>query len=301
MAADGATLRPLGLAIAGMALVAAMDATVKALGTHFPVVEILFLRFLVAAMWLALYIAVRRQSWPRRKDWRQHLLRALSLGATAFLFFTALTRLPLALATAIVMTGPIYVVVFGRVLLKEELRPRLIGATGLAVLGSLVIVFGNTQVSLSGGGDPIGWLAALAAPVTYALTVVLMKTHSSTDTPASISFAQSALIAALVLPIMTPSFIMPGPGHLPLIVLAGFLGAAGYLLFVSGLSRLPASLAGLADYTTLLWAALWGFLFFAEIPGLPVWIGGAMIIGGCWLITRRGSAKPVPVEPTQPV
>ncbi len=301
MASDTSTLRPLGLAISGMALVAAMDATVKALGSHFPVVELLFLRFLVAALWLALYIAVRRQAWPRRRDWRRHLLRALSLGATAFLFFTALTRLPLALATAIVMTGPIYVVLFGRVLLKEEVSSRLVGATVLAVLGSLVIVFGNTHVSLRGGGDPVGWAAALAAPITYALTVVLMKTHSGNDSPASISFAQSALIALLVLPVMAPSFIMPGIEHLPLILLAGFLGAAGYLLFVSGLARLPASLAGLADYTTLLWAALWGWLFFAELPGLAVWIGGAMIIGGCWLITRRGARKPVPVEPTQPV
>jgi S-adenosylmethionine uptake transporter len=68
--------------------------------------------------------------------------------------------------------------------------------------------------------------------------------------------------------------------------LIGFLGAAGFLFFINGLKRLPMSVFAVLDYSALLWASLLGFIFFAEVPGIQVWIGGVLIIAACLLSAR---------------
>ena len=103
------------------------------------------------------------------------------------------------------------------------------------------------------------------------------------------TLGQSVVAALFVLPLAVgnlPAITAPLAG---LATLIGFLGAVGFLLLVNGLRRMPVSVFAVIDYTGLVWAGIFGFAFFGEIPGLPLWLGGALIIAAC-LITARSKS-----------
>lgn len=275
----------------GMGALSAMDAVAKGLGADFPVMQVVMMRYCGAALWLALFIAATRRAWPQRRFLGRHLVRSALMCLTAFLFFYAITHLPLAVATALVMSSPIYVALLGMVFLKEPARASIGIAIVLGLGGALVIVFwGGETVSATGEASPLAWAAALLAPLSYAAGVVLLKHHSGEENAAAITLAQSVLATLVALPFALPVLVVPAEGQWLGIALVGFLGALGYLLFIAALRHLPASVFALIDYTSLLWAAGLGYLVFAEVPGLGLWLGGALIVAAC-LIGMRAARR----------
>ena len=274
------------LGIVGIAALTAMDAVAKALGASMPAAEVVFVRYVGSAMWLALFLILTRGAWPRRRNWRRHALRGGLMALTAWLFFYAITHLPLAIATALAMSAPIYVSVMGVLFLKETAAKSLIFAIVLGVAGSLIIVFGNGPVTFDGTPQGLAWIAAILAPMTYAGGIVLLKHHAADEGGAAMTLAQSLFAAVVVLPVAAPGFVVPPVEVWGLVVAVGLLGGVGYLLLISGLRRVPASAFALVDYTALLWAAAFGFVFFGEVLGVHLWIGGAMIIAACSLGLR---------------
>lgn len=270
------------LCFAGMALLCAMDAVAKALGAHLTTFQVTFVRYAGAAIWLALYIILAKAHWPLRRNWRRHVLRGLLMVTTACLFFYAVTHLPLAIATALAMSAPIYVSLFGILFLKERPSPVLGLAIGLGIAGSAVMVIGADGGGVA-AGDISGWIAGLLAPVAYAAAIVLLKHHSDDENAAALSLSTAVVAAAVLLPVAAADFVMPSAGVWPLMGVIGFLGAGGIVLLTIGLRTTPASSFAIVDYASLLWAALFGFLFFSEVPELRFWIGGALIVSACAL------------------
>ncbi len=277
------------LCMAGMALLCAMDAVAKALGAHLNVFQIALVRFGGAALWLALYMALTRGVWPMRLHWRRHVLRGLLMVCTACLFFYGITNLPIAIATALAMSAPIYVSLFGIVFLRERPSPPAILAILLGVAGSAVIVFGGGIGSLE--GELTAWLAALLAPVAYAASIVLLKRHADDEGAAALTVSTAAVAGIALLPLALPGFVLPPIEVWPLMGVIGLLGALGFVCLTTGLKTTPASAFAVVDYTSLLWAALFGYVFFSEIPELRFWIGGGLIVVACalgtWATTRR--------------
>ncbi len=274
------------IAISGIALLCAMDAVAKALGGHVGTPFVVFVRYVGAALWLALYLACFRQPWPRRENFGRHALRGGLMGATAFMFFFAITRLPLAVVAALAMTAPLYITGLSVVLLKEKAHQLLYVALAFGLAGSAAIGLGGQSLEVSGEFEPLAWAAAILAPLAYAGAIVLLKHHSSDEGAPQMTLAQSLAAAMVAVPFLIPTFEAP-PAHVyPLVLGVGFLGAMGYLLLITGLKRIPASVFAILDYTGLLWAAMFGLVFFGEWPPLQVWIGGALIIVACALGTQ---------------
>jgi S-adenosylmethionine uptake transporter len=268
------------LCFAGMALLCAMDAVAKALGGHgLNTFQIGFVRYGGAAVWLAIYIAATRAAWPNASNWKRHVQRALLMVVTACLFFYGVTHLPLAIATALAMSAPIYVSIFGIVFFRERPSPMLGVAILLGIVGSIVIVAGNTGNGPS--SDISGWIAGILAPITYAGAMVLLKHHSDDESAAALSLSTAAIAALVLLPLAVPGFAMPPSDAWPLLPLIGFFGACGFVLLTIGLRTTPASSFAIVDYMSLLWAAGFGFVFFSEVPALRFWLGGALIVAGC--------------------
>jgi S-adenosylmethionine uptake transporter len=268
------------LCFAGMALLCAMDAVAKGLGAHLNTFQIGFVRYGGAAVWLVLYMLLARQSWPRLGNWRRHVLRGVLMVVTACLFFYGVTHLPLAIATALAMSAPIYVSLFGMIFFKERPSPILGIAIVLGIIGSAVMVIGGDA---SGATDISGWIAGLLAPITYAGAIVLLKHHSDDDSATALTLSTAAVAALILLPLAAPGFPMPVDQMWWQLPLIGFLGACGFVLLTTGLRTTPASSFAVVDYASLLWAAGFGFVFFAEVPQLRFWIGGALIVAGCAL------------------
>lgn len=285
------------LLVAGLGILTlcSMDAVAKTLGAAFPIAQVVMMRYGSAALWLALFIPLAGKAWPQRRYLKRHAMRAALMCVTAFLFFYGITNLPLAIATALAMGAPVYVAALGVLMLKEKLKPSILVAVVLGLAGGAVIMLGgDSSPSATGEESALAWVAALLAPVAYALALVLLKSHSSDENAASMIFAQSALAALIALPFAAPDLIMPDGGQLLAVAVVGFLGALGFLLFVAALRFLPASIFALVDYTAILWAAGLGFLVFGEVPGLSLWLGGALIIAACLIGMRTARAAPIP-------
>ncbi len=276
------------LGAAGIALMCGMDAVAKALGTELTTFQVVFVRYAGAALWLALWIGLSRGNWPKRASLSRQAIRAVMLVITASRFFFAVGRLPLAVVAALGMTAPVYVTVLGALIFKEHVGPGPWAALGIGAAGSAIIIFSGGALELGGAGDPLAWAAAVLAPFTYAVTLVILKHHSGHEEPAAMTLGQSAIAALLVLPLAAgnlPAVTLPVAG---LAVLIGFLGAVGFLLLINGLRRMPVSVFAVLDYTGLVWAGVFGFVFFSEVPGVQLWVGGALIVTAC-VITARSS------------
>lgn len=279
--------------VAGIATLTAMDAVAKGLGASLPTSEVVLVRYVGAALWLALFLVVTQGAWPKRHNLRRHALRGGLMALTAWLFFYAITHLPLAIATALAMSAPIYVSLMGVVFLKESASATLVFAIALGIAGSMVIIFAGEPIDLSGGAQYLAWGAAVLAPITYAGGLVLLKHHAADEGGAAMTLAQSVFAALIVLPLAAPNFVVPPPAAWGPVVLLGLLGGVGYLLLISGIRRIPASAFSLVDYTALLWAAGFGFFFFSEVVEPSLWIGGAMIIAACAVGMRSTRGSPV--------
>jgi len=270
------------LGAGGIALVCAMDAVAKALGADFSTFQIVFVRYLGAALWLGLWILLTQGVWPRVSDLGRQTLRAALLVVTASMFFYAVAQLPLAIVTALAMTAPLYVTLLGAIALNERIGPTGVTALALGVIGSAIILLGGGALDFGNSdGKLLAWGAATLAPFSYAVTLAVLKHHSTREEPASMTLSQSAIAALLVLPLALgtlPEFTMWFAG---LTTLIGLLGAAGFLLLLHGLRRMPVSYFAVLDYTGLLWAALLGLVFFGEVPGLEFLLGAILIIIAC--------------------
>jgi len=278
------------LCLAGMILLCAMDAVAKALGPHLSTFQITFVRYGGAVVWLTAYVALTRGAWPDPRNWRRHLLRGATIVVTASLFFYALSKLPLAIVTALALSAPIYVALIGIVVFKERPTPSLIVAILLGIAGSAVMVFGGGAMAFE--GEPLAWACALLAPVAYATSMVLVKHHADDESAAALTMASGLVSALLVLPFALPGLAAPAPGAWPLMALIGFLGAAGFVLLTIGLRTTDAAVFAIVDYMNIIWAALFGYVFFREVPELRFWIGGGLIIAACAIGAVAAARRP---------
>lgn len=289
---------PFLLAMLAMAALTGMDAVAKALAPDFSTMQIVFMRYLVPALLLALVIAALRGPWPQRHLLWPTFIRAIFITMTAFFFFYAIATLPLVTATVIAMTGPVLIAVLGVAFLGESWSRRLTVAMALAVAGALIIIVGSSDSPLRAQGDWSAWVAALLAPVTYAIVVVLLRVHAVQEGALAIGLGQASLVCLLTAPFVLPTLIVPTGGQWWLVIGIGLLGTVGMLSMTQALRDLPASIFSFMEYLAPVWAALFGYIFFAEWPALPVWIGTGFILLGCaFAASQKRVAQEATVEP----
>ena len=274
----------LALGAAGIALLCGMDAVAKSLGAHISTFQIVFVRFGGAAVFLSLYLLAIKGAFPQRANMGKHAMRGAMMAGTAVMYFYAATHLPLAVAMALSMTAPLYISLFGIIFLKEKYNWVLPVSIVLGLGGAAVIVFGGGGQSFaSADQNMLAWVAGVLAPITYGGSLVLMKHHSTGESAAAMTIAQNVSAAVLIAPFALINPSVPELEIVPRLFLIGMLGALGYLFILSGLRKVTANAFAVLDYTGLVWAALLGYVFFAEVPEIQVWLGGALIITACAL------------------
>jgi drug/metabolite transporter (DMT)-like permease len=279
--------RPLlgmGLRLLTALLLAVMFAGVKwasQRGVH--VVESLFWRQLGSAICATAWVA-----WGpgfatlRTKRIGAHVTR-MGVGLTAmFLNFLAMTLLPLAEATAIGFSVPIFSVVLAALVLGEPTGKWRWGAVIVGFIGVLVVVQpGSSHLPLEGGA-----VAVVAALLTAAVTIVIRRLGATEAAATTVFwFAVSSLVP---LALLMPWFANAHDAATWAIV-AGLSLAGGLAqLTLTGALRLaPVALVMPMDYTSLVWATLFGFLLFGQLPTEWTWIGAPVIIASGLVILWR--------------
>lgn len=276
----------------GMALLTGMDALVKQLSGGYPTFQIVFMRFAVTAVIIGAGVLALRQDWPRRDRLKAHAGRALLMVVTTSSFFYALGHLPLADVFALSFTSPIFTALFAALFLKEPVGAATAGAIATGFLGMLVIVFGAGGAASNASYPPLALTCALLSPVTYALSIVLLRAQTASEPVTVIVTVQAALVALMLTPVMAVQFVWPSPHDGLVFLLLGALGSAGYLAFAGGLKHISAARFSVVEYTGLLWAAALGLVFFRETPPVSIWLGAGLIIAGCLIVSRSRAPKP---------
>ncbi len=280
------SIGPVLVATLGIALLTAMDGIAKHLSAEFATLQIVFARFAISGLCALGLVIVLRAGWPQRDRLGAHAVRAVLMVVTSSTFFYAIGRLPLAEVFAITFTGPIFVALFGALLLREPVTPPI----WLAILGGfagMLVIVGTGELGTGRSDELLAWAAAIASPITYALSIVLLRSQAQREPQTVIVLVQSLMVAGLALPFAIPAFRVPEGEALGWFLALGLLGTAGYLCLVSALSRLSAARFGVVDYTGLLWAALIGWALFDETPRLTLWFGAALIVSACLLILKK--------------
>ncbi len=274
----------MGLRLLTALLLALMFAGVKwaaTRGVH--VVESLFYRQIGSAICASAWVAMGPgfASLLTKRVWA-HVTR-MGVGLTAmYLNFLAMTLLPLAEATAIGFTVPIFSVVLAALVLSEPTGRWRWGAVLVGFLGVIVVVQpGDGHVPMMGGA-----VALFAALLTAAVTIVIRRLGATEAAATTVFwFAVSSLVP---LALLMPWF---GTAHdgATWAIIAGLSLAGGLAqLTLTGALRLaPVALVMPMDYTSLVWATILGILLFGQLPSHWTWIGAPVIIASGLVILWR--------------
>jgi drug/metabolite transporter (DMT)-like permease len=279
------------LFLSAILLFSVMDALAKDLTARYEPVQVVWARyagqtfwaFLLLAPWLGRYLGTDRL-------WLQLLRSALLFGAT-FFFFSAFRHLQLAEMTAIFEIAPLVITILSVAILGERVGPRRWLGVGLGLLGALIIIRPGSEVF-----SPYSLLPALAA-CCFAGYSIATRFIGPDESPFT-SLLYTTLIGTIVASLWVP-FHWSTPEGTDIAVMAGFgaIGMAGQLCLILAFTRTEASALAPFSYFGLLFNALWGFVFFAEVPDAFTWTGAAVIVGaGIYVWHReRQAARPVVV------
>jgi drug/metabolite transporter (DMT)-like permease len=260
-----------------------MGVCVKAVGSRLPVAEVVLARALVSVLlswWL-----LRQRSipiWGKRKG--MLILRGVIGTLALACVYAALTHLPLASATVLQYLYPTFTALLAWVTLREHLAARLLLAMALGWLGVLVVAQPGWLTGHTSNGLPlVPLLLGVAGAVLTALAYVSVRTLGRSEHPLVIVFYFPLVALPLTLPLVLLHPVIPTAVELLWLVGVGLFTQLGQIGLTKGLTALPAARATAMSYAQVLFAALWGWLFFGE--GLSGWtaLGATLVLAATLL------------------
>lgn len=286
--------KAIGLKLISAVLFAAMSALVRQLGDVAPVGQMVFFRSAFAILPVAVIYAIRGELATAVRTGRPfgQLGRGMLSVCGMFTNFSALTRLPLADATAISFASPLITVALAAIVLKERVRiyrwsAVLVGFAGVIVM--LIPHFDiNAYAGVAGTAAAVGSIFAITSAFCNAGTVIQTRRLTQTETTSSIVFYFSlvcAIAGALTLPFAWHS---PTASELAGLIALGILGGLAHIFLTESYRYAAASVVAPFDYTSMLWALLLGYWVFGELPETLVYWGASIVAAaGLFVIWRE--------------
>lgn len=215
------------------------------------------------------------------------------LGAGGMLCnFHALIHLPLATAISIQFARPLFVLALAALLLREWVSRRRAAVALVGFVGVLVIVRpGQTM-------DPAA-LVALGGCVLLAGSIILLRILSRDDDTVSLLFYSGIAGTLFTLLPALAHWRWPAPEQWALIAVMAVFGVAGQSCFMKGYAAGEASAMAPFDYSRLIFATLWGWFVFGNLPDAWTWIGSAILIGATWYALRLQRRESLATHPAR--
>lgn len=255
-----------------------MSALVKLAGARIPSMQIVLARAVVT---LVLSIFMLRHAGIAAFGTRRRLLllRGLSGFTALSLYYMAVVSMPLAEATTIHHTSPIFVAVFAWALLREPVGGAVwialfIGLTGVTIVARPAALVG---VGL-GGLPPLAVLAALGGAVFTALAYVAVRRLSGTEHPLVIVFYFPLVSVPLSLPFAIHSWVWPTTVEWLALLGVGVSTQIAQVMLTWALKRERAGRATAVGYLQVVFAIGWGLILFGEVPGVPTLVGACLVL-----------------------
>ena len=288
---DGSVARPrpmlaLAVRLATAGTLATMAMLLKLAGERgVHLAELIFWRQAITLICVAAILAIGGHlAQVKTKRLPAHARRAVYGLTGMFFVYGAVLLLPLAEATTISFTTPFFAVMLSVVLFGEKV--------GLYRWGAVILGFAGVLVIMQPGGsgtmiDPLGVAVGLVAAFLVALISFQIQDLNKTENPWSIVFWFTALstpLMALALPFVIGSHDRE---TWTIILAMALCGALAQILLTTSLRFGSAAVIIVMDYTSLLWATLYGALVFSTTPPPALWIGAPLIIAAGLLIAYR--------------
>lgn len=259
---------------------AGIGAIVKFTSATASEVQVVFFRNFFALLLMLPFLYRHGFSLLKTKRWYLHLSRSLTGIISMYCFFYVLARLPLAQGMLVLLLSPFIVPIIARFWLKE--RPSRLTLLGIA-LG-----FVGVLLALPGADTGVQaiMLVALLSAVLVAVTKTTIRYMSDTEPAVRIVFYFS-LLTAVLSAIPVPFYWQPLNNEVWLAFIAmGQLAAIGQLAMTRAYAIAPASDIGMWTYSSVIFAGLFGYLFWQE-PVTMTWFGGVLVIFYAGYITTR--------------
>lgn len=287
--------------LAAIGLASTQDAIIKVMSGSFAVYEAIIFRFFGSLPVLA--VLLHREGgtlWIAPPLLRQVLLRSILLCTGYLTYVLSIAAMPIANTVAIYFTMPFFVAGLAGPLLGERVRPHRWLAIISGFIGVLIMVRPGAGVF-----EPAAILALISA-FAYAIGQMLGRPIAQKVSPVTIAMWQNAVFffVALLLAILFNSFdfsslshkslvflsrpwVWPGPFETLVLLGIGVLAAFTMLLFVSAYKYGESNFVAPFEYSSMIWAVIYGLFVFGDFPDRYTWIGAAVVAtAGILMILR---------------
>src|SRR5712672_2703768 len=276
-----ARLAGIGLMLLSIFMFSFGDALGKFMVATYSVGQLLWLRACAALIVLLPMIwRYRAEFMHLERPWLQLLRVTLSTLEVAA-FFLATVYLPLADVITYYLACPIFVTALSGVVLGERI--------GWRRWTAILVGFCGVLIALRPSAQTVSWPAMIALGGSLSFAILMLITRSLRATPdivlASSQFVGTFLLGAVLSPI---GWVTPSAGSVGLFAAAGCISVAALLCVNRSLKLAPASVVVPYQYSMIIWAVMFGFAVFGDVPSLPTILGAAIIIGaGIYIFLRE--------------
>jgi drug/metabolite transporter (DMT)-like permease len=234
-------------------------------------------------------MTLQRQSWKSLKSNKKkyHALRAVITVLSMVFYIYSFSHLPLADTYALAYVSPFFMALFSSPLLGERVTIHAWIAIVIGFCGVLIIVRPGSTVFSFGG------LAAFTAGMLYALSLVMSRKLSQTESDFAITLwfmGLSFVVSGFLIPFY---WQMPSLNEWILFIALGSVGGTAVMAITRAFSLAPAFIVGPLDYLTFVFGTLIGYMIWGDIPDAFVVTGAFLLIfGGLYLVYQEARRKP---------
>lgn len=283
------------LALLAFALYATHDAVVKYVGGYYSPVQVLFFGVLMGFPVITITMLRDKTDGnliPRHPWWT--LIRTIAVVITGLCAFYAFSHLPLAQCFAIFFSMPLLITLLAIPVLGEKVRLRRGLAVAVGLIGVMVVV--------RPGGDSdfnLGHLAAIVAATTGSLASVIVRKVGHAERSA-VLMLYPMVANFIAMGLALPFVYRPMPiEHLGAFMAMAVLGSIGSFLIIGAYRKAEAMVVAPMQFSQIIWATIYGYLFFDERIDRATFIGASIVIAsGLYILFREGKAS---VSETTPV
>ncbi len=283
-------MRGPALLLAGIVLFGLLDANGKLLSGGYPLGQVVAIRYAVLLALLLAARMVRPGIGGRIATARPglHLLRALSMMASAACFFLAFRRLPLAEGYLVFFTGPFMTLALSALALGERVPA---AAWAWCALG-----FGGVALAVlprlgAGEGEALGYLAVLAGTFTFSVTQTVNRGLRNEAGAARILFWPSLLGLLIYGPLAVRDWVEPPPAELAMLAANGVIAGAAVATTAAAFRHADAARLGPWGFAALPVSFLLDLAIWGHRPDPAMLAGAAVVVLAC-VMSERAARRP---------
>ena len=254
-----------------------MSVCVKAIGGRIPISELVFARATISII-ITRFLLFKNKINPWGFQKKLLLIRGLTGTIALFCIFKALTILPIATATIIQYSYPTFTVICAYFFLNEYIFKRIVLSIVIGWIGIILVSqpewITNNNIQESIIAIAIAVIGALMTSLAY----ICVRKLSSKEHPLVIIYYFPLVSIPLSIPFIIKDFVLPTGTEWVWILGIGVFTQIGQLCITEGLRLIPAGKATSLNYSQVIFASIWGVLFFQETITTTIYLGGFCVL-----------------------